>query len=444
MIKKIKIHDQIEHVVEISGLSHDGRGIAQCLAKKTFVFGALANEKVSCKILKKRSSYHEAYTTKILQAASNRSTPICEHFGICGGCNLQHMDSRTQLELKQETLLNHLKHFGNIENVDLLPPLQAATQGYRHKARLGVRFVYKKNKLLLGFREKESRYLADLQSCKVLHPRVGENFANIAKCIDSLSLKEKIPQIEIAIGDTEVALIIRHLDPMGIADKEKLIEFGMQHDYHIYLQPNLPAAIEQICPNQTSRLSYALPAYQLTYSFHPLDFTQINLPLNRVMVEQAIRLLELKPSDRVLDLFCGLGNFTLPIARFAKEVVGIEGNQDMVLRGYENAASNAISNASFFAANLMKNISHEPWARAYDKVLLDPPRTGAKDIITQFKLFDPKRIVYVSCNTATLARDAHILVHDLGYKLSQAGIMNMFPHTAHIEAMAVFIKNEGE
>ncbi|MBA3661002.1 MAG: 23S rRNA (uracil(1939)-C(5))-methyltransferase RlmD [Gammaproteobacteria bacterium] len=441
MIKKVKIDQEPERTLSVTGFSHDGRGIGECLNKKTFIFGALPDETVVCKLTKKRSNYLEAKTIRVVEAAKERVEPICQHFGLCGGCVLQHMDTPTQLSLKQNTLLQHLKHFGQVEPAEVLPPLHATDEGYRHKARLGVRFVYKKNKLLIGFREKESRYLADIEECAVLHPRIGKNLVAMSQCIDALETKESIAQIEVAMGDKDIALVIRHLAPLTPADKEKLIEFSKMHHYQILLQPNPPAQLEQLWPIQPEpRLSFSLPAYQLTYQFHPLDFTQVNLPLNRLMVDQAIHLLDIVSTDRVLDLYCGIGNFTLPIARYAQEVVGIEGSEEMVLRGEGNATLNHISNVKFYAANLMNELTNAVWLKRYDKVLLDPPRTGAKELLPYFHLFAPKRIVYVSCNTATLARDAQILVHELGYTLQQAGIMNMFPHTAHIEAMAVFTK----
>lgn len=428
---------------EIHSLSHDGRGIATINNKTTFISGALPDEKVTYKITQKRSHYHNAEALAILTPSSDRVDPPCQHFGLCGGCSLQHMSAKMQLQLKQETLLNQLKHFGHVTPEAILPPLNANSLGYRRKARLGVKFVIKKNKLLVGFREKSSNYLADLERCVVLHPKVGEHFAELSQLIASLESYRHIPQIEVAIGDQDAALVFRHLEPLALADKEKLLAFGKAYDFHLYLQPNPPAPIEKIWPDDhTPRLTYTLPDYDLEFLFHPLDFTQINLEMNRLMVNQAITLLALKDEDRVLDLFCGIGNFTLPIARHVRHVTGIEGGAEMVLRAKDNAEHNKIVNVDFYEANLMEPPTYAPWMKVqYDKILLDPPRAGAKELLPYIPQFGAKKIVYVSCNPATLARDAGELVHQYGYQLKLAGIMNMFPHTSHIEAMALFDKS---
>ena len=331
---------------------------------------------------------------------------------------------------------------GKVTPVAVLPPLQSAGTGYRRKARLGVKFVIKKNKLLVGFREKSSRYLADLSSCAVLHPAVGQRLETLAEFIRTLDAYMDVPQIEVAIGDTGIALVFRHMQPLSEGDLHKLTSLGEQYDFHIYLQPNPPGRVSKHYPaDGNERLSYTLPEYQLEFLFHPLDFTQINLDINRLMVKQAIDLLELTPEDAVLDLFCGIGNFTLPMARFAKEVTGIEGAEEMTVRAADNARHNNIDNARFYAANLMSPPTDAPWLKQkYDKILLDPPRAGAIEILPFLAKLNARRIVYVSCNPATLARDAGELVHQYGYQLQKVGIMNMFPHTSHIEAMAVFEK----
>lgn len=426
----------------VHALSHDGRGIATIEKKTTFISGALPGETVTYRLTQKRSTYNEATLIDIIQAAPERVTPPCQHFGVCGGCSLQHMSMDTQIQLKQQTLLDQLKHFGHVTPGTILPPLSATSLGYRRKARLGAKFVIKKDKMLVGFREKSSNYLADLERCVVLHPEVGDRLTDLSQLIRSLDLYQHIPQIEVAIGDTDVALVFRHLEPLSQTDREKLICFGKKHQFHIYLQPNSPAEVEKIWPPEsTPRLTYTLPDEDLTFLFHPLDFTQINLDINRLMVSQAIDLLALSPSENVLDLFCGIGNFTLPIARHAGHVVGVEGGVEMVTRAADNAKHNKIENANFYAANLQAPPTDAPWMKqTYHKVLLDPPRTGAKEILPFIAACSPQRIVYVSCNPATLARDAGELVNQFGYQLTQVGIINMFPHTAHIEAMAVFDK----
>lgn len=442
MLKKNENLTSKDQVIEIHGLSHDGRGIGILNNKTTFVSGALPDETVNFQITQKRSTYNEAQILKILSPSKDRVEPPCQHFGVCGGCSLQHMGDNLQLELKQKTLLEQLKHFGNVEPDAILAPLNDKSLGYRRKARLGVKFVIKKDKLLVGFREKSSRYLADLEKCLVLHPNVGERFAELSQLVRSLSIYQQVPQIEVAIGDTQTALVFRHMTDFNEEDIEKLIRFGREHDFHIYLQPNPPAKVHKLYPQDGfERLSYTLPDHQVEFLFHPLDFTQVNLPMNRLMVNQAISLLNLQKSDKVLDLFCGIGNFSLAIARYVDHVTGIEGDNEMVARAKDNALHNCIANVTFDAANLMEPSASAPWIKtSYDKILLDPPRAGAKEILPLLSKFAAKRIVYVSCNPATLARDAGELVHKYGYRLASAGIMNMFPHTAHIEAMAVFDK----
>lgn len=442
MNQDVKLDKKKDSLAEVRALSHDGRGIATVDNKTTFIAGALPNETVSYRITQKRSNYNEAKLLEIISPSSERVTPPCAYFGVCGGCSLQHMSMETQIALKQQTLLDQLKHFGKVEPAFVLPPLNAASLGYRRKARLGVKFVIKKDKVLVGFREKASNYLADLEKCVVLHPHVGEQFMALRALIASLSLYQHIPQIEVAIGDTDAALVFRHLEPLPESDKEKLISFGKNFNFHIYLQPNPPAPVEQIWPLPiTNRITYTLPDEKLEFAFHPLDFTQVNLEMNRLMVSQAMALLDVQSHETALDLFCGIGNFTLPIAKRARLVVGVEGGAEMVARGQENAARNGMTNVEFHAANLEAPTAGAPWLKVqYDKILLDPPRAGAIGILPHFKTFGAKRIVYVSCNPATLARDAGELAQTHGYQLKSVGIMNMFPHTSHIEAMAVFEK----
>ncbi len=427
---------------DIHSLSHDGRGIAVVNHKTVFVEGALPEEKVTYTVTQKRSHYQNAIVQEIIHPSSERVVPPCQHFGVCGGCNLQHMKMEKQLQFKQETLLDQLKRFGNVEPENVLPPLQANSLGYRRKARLGVKFVIKKNKLLVGFREKSSRYLADLDRCLVLHPRIGLHLKELSELIASLEQYQHIPQVEVAIGDEEVALVFRHLEKLSDDDKKKLIQFGEHHHIHIYLQPNSPDKVNKIWPcDEMDRLRYTLPLYQLEYLFHPLDFTQINLEMNRLMVQQAISLLDLQSDDHVLDLFCGIGNFTLPIAQRVKQVTGIEGSAEMIARSQQNALHNGIHNVTFRVANLMESLVDMSWiACRYQKILLDPPRAGAKEILPYFARFDAEKIVYVSCHPSTLARDVGELVHHYGYQLKTVGMMNMFPHTAHIEAIALLTK----
>lgn len=442
MMKNNKQNNPATHIGNIESLTHDGRGVTALNGKKVFVDGALASEIVEYHLLKKRSHYYEAKALNVITHSKQRVIPPCHHFGICGGCSLQHMTMDLQIELKQQTVLDQLKHFGKVIPKNILPPLHSHTLGYRHKARLGVKFVEKKNKVLVGFREKASRYLSMLDHCKVLHPKVGEQLPMLCDLIASLKSYRSIAQIEVAIGDHEVALIFRHLQSLPKEDLEKLKDFGQNQSFHIYLEPNKPEVLSKLWPNNTTdRLTYTLPDHQLEFLFHPLDFTQINLEMNRCMVNQAINLLDVKAHEKVLDLFCGIGNFTLPLARSAAHVVGVEGSEEMVKRGYENAAHNRIENVEFFSGNLEAPNLEAPWLKSsYDKILLDPPRIGAKNIIPYIANNNATCILYVSCNPATLARDAGDLVHNHGYLLEAVGTMNMFPHTKHIEAMAVFKK----
>lgn len=442
MSRRAKNKSFPEITVEIKGLSHDGRGVTTIDGKAAFIHGALAGEKVLAKITKHHRRYSEGRVLEVITSAPDRVTPDCKHYGVCGGCSMQHMDINSQIQFKQQTLINQLQHFGQVTAESILPPISGTPFGYRGKARLGVRYVIKKEKLFVGFREKLSNYLTDIESCSVLHPSIGPHIQDLSTLIASLTQFEHIAQIEVAVGDQAAALVVRHLTDLPADDIEKLCAFGKEHAFHIYLQPNPPALLHKVWPNdQHERLSYALSDYQLEMLFHPLDFTQVNSQTNQLMVKQALELLNLKPSDTVLDLFCGLGNFTLPIARHAKQVTGIEGSQAMVERGYENAKHNHIANVDFYAANLMAPDTTWPWLqKSYDAVLLDPPRTGAAEIIAHMPSLNPKRIVYVSCNPATLARDAGILVNSMGYRLTKVGVINMFPHTSHIEAIALFEK----
>ncbi len=427
---------------KIESLSHDGRGIAAIDGKTTFVSGALIHEEVRCKITKKHRRYNEAQAVDILTPAAERTTPLCKHFSICGGCSLQHMEATAQIQMKQKVLLEQLKHFGNVIPESILPPITGQTWGYRRKARLGVRYVRKKEKLLVGFREKFSNYLAEIESCPVLHPSIGTRLIELSDVIRSLTQYEHIPQVEVAVRDNATALVFRHMTSLPEADQQKLCEFGERYHFEIYLQPNPPAKIQKIWPQHTpEKLTYALHDDDIVMHFHPLDFTQVNSEINRLMIQQALRLLDPQPTDTVLDLFCGLGNFTLPIARRAKHVVGVEGSQEMVERAKENAAANQLKNTEFYAANLMAPAANAPWLQTtYNKILLDPPRTGAKEIIPVISTCSAQRIVYVSCNPATLARDAGELVYNHQYRLKQIGVINMFPHTSHIEAIALFEK----
>ena len=428
-------------VVQIESLSHDGRGVAHIEGKTIFIDGALPSEKVEFIYTDRRSSFDEGKLHQVIEASVDRVEPPCEHSAICGGCNLQHMDPAAQIAMKQSVLEEQLTHFGAVAAEQYLPPLTGPQLGYRRKARLAVKFVPKKGGVLVGFREKRNSFVADIGSCLVLDERVGQKLADLRGLIENLTIKNKIPQIEVAMGDEKVALVFRHLEPFSAEDIKQIVQFCQEQEFHLYLQAGGPKTVTKIWPEEaSSRLGYQVPSQGLTYAFHPMDFTQVNSDINLKMIECALELMDLKASDRVLDLFCGMGNFTLPLAKYCQEVVAVEGSEEMVERGRENAAANNISNVSFHCADLVKDMGEESWAKkGFDKILIDPPRSGALEIIGLLPKFNANRIVYVSCNPATLARDAGELVK-LGYRLVKAGVMDMFPHTAHVESIALFEK----
>lgn len=423
----------------IERLSHDGRGIAHQNGKTQFVDGALPGETVMAKVVGSRSKFDELRTLEVLESVPERVTPPCSFADLCGGCSLQHMGSDAQIAFKEKTLREHFAHFGGIEPEHWEPPMQSSALAYRRKARLGVRFVPKRDSVLVGFREKRNSFLTDITRCAVMDPRIGDRITDLREMLYTLQAHNDIAQIEVACGDDTAALVFRNMVPLVSVDYERLVAFGKAHDLHIYLQPKGPDTVHRIWPEQgEERLSYSLPEFDLTLKFHPMDFTQVNAGINRKMVALATDWLDVQPGERVLDLFCGLGNFTLPLARRAGQVVGVEGDEAMVVRGRENAALNALDNVAFHGANLQGDFTGESWAaEGFDKILIDPPRSGAEEICQYLTAFGARRIVYVSCNPATLARDAGVLVGK-GYRLVRAGVMDMFPHTTHVESIALF------
>lgn len=424
---------------EITSYSHDGRGIVRIDGKTTFVSGALVGEEVTIEYIKKHSQFDEAKAIEILKPSSDRVSPKCQHFDMCGGCSLQHIDASKQIVMKQAALLDQFSRTSQLEPKEVLPPVTGLEWGYRHKARLGVKYVAKKQKVLVGFREKNGSFLADLNVCEILHPSVGTKLKEWSAFIESLSIFKHIPQLEVAVGDDGTAIIIRHLKSFSKKDIDATIAFAQEHDYQIYLQPKGPKTIRKIWPlDEEMRLHYRND--DILFSFHPIDFTQVNPEINTKMVALAVELLDLQKTDSVLDLFCGLGNFTLPIAKRAGDVVGVEGAAEMVERAASNANANGIGNTRFYTADLAKELPPEPWVKAsYDKLLLDPPRSGVTGVLPYIEKWNPTRIVYVSCNPATLARDAGEIAA-LGYTLHKAGVLDMFPHTSHVESIALFVR----
>lgn len=433
---------------EILSLSHEGRGIAKKEGKTQFVEGALPGETVMAQYLEQRGKFDSLKTLEVMQASENRVETPCAHAEICGGCSLQHMSNEAQIAFKQDVLAEQFQHFGGLEPEQWEPPMLGQHLGYRTKARLGVRYVSKRDEVLVGFREKRSSFIADIQTCKVLDPRIGEKLLLLRELVGSLSVYRALPQIEVAMGDHSVALVFRHMESLSEEDTNALMEFGQKHDFAIYLQPAGPASVHKLYPDcGEDRLYYELPlrnemlGSQVKLSFHPMDFTQVNASINRTMIIRALEWLDIQADDRVLDLFCGLGNFTVPLATKAKSVVGVEGDEAMVVRGRENAALNKLSNLEFFGANLQADFTQESWAKeGFDKILIDPPRSGALEVVQYLTNFNAKRVVYVSCNPATLARDAGVML-EKGYRMTRAGVMDMFPHTTHVESIALFEKD---
>lgn len=423
----------------IASLTHDGRGVTHVDGKAVFIDAALPGEEVEFLYTEIRRDYAEGRVVKVLTASEHRVEPLCPHFDVCGGCSFQHVDAATQIEIKQGLLEEQFKRIGKVAIPELWESLTGPHWGYRRKARMGVKYVAKKNRVLVGFREKRNPYLAEMDNCVVMHPIVGTRLVALGEMIEGLSIREKIPQIEVAIGDEQCVLSIRVLEPPTAEDQEKMRTFGKAHNLTLCLQSKGPDTIVPLDGEPEVIPTYALPDHGIEFKFRPAMFTQVNYEINCLMVNRVLDTLNLTKDDTVLDLFCGLGNFTLPLAKYAGLVVGVEGDLPLVKHARENALHNGIENAEFYAADLSKDISDQPWAnRKYNKILLDPSRAGASEVLHYFKQWQPEQIVYVSCNPSTLARDAGILVNDLGYKLVKAGVMDMFPQTGHVESIALF------
>ncbi len=430
--------DKTPFELEIVDHGHDGRGVARREGKTVFVGGALPGERVLAEQTARNRHFDEARTLQVLQASPHRVEPRCPHFGTCGGCVLQHLAEDQQILLKQRVLLENLERIGHVSAQAVLPPLAGERWGYRRKGRFSVRRVDKKDKTLVGFREHDPRFVADLRICYTVIPELGERIEAIAALVDSLQARNDIPQIEFIAGDNTVALVFRHLQPLDGDDRSRLVAFAQQHGFAVYLQSG---GIESVVPlwPEAPTLAFSLPPWDVTLGFRPLDFIQVNADLNQKMIERTFELLDPQPQDRVLDLFCGLGNFTLPLARRVGEAVGVEGEAGLVQRARDNAARNGLGNVQFHAADLTQDQRGTPWMRqGFDKLLLDPPRSGADQVLRQLPLKGIGRIVYVSCHPASLARDAGYLVAERGYRLAAAGVMDMFPHTGHVECIALF------
>lgn len=427
--------------VSIESLAHDGRGVAHVDGKVIFIDEALPGESVEFIYTDSRKDYAEGKVVKVLSPSEHRVKAACEHYGVCGGCSFQHVDDAEQIHFKEDLLRDQFLRIGKVEIPQIWEPLTGPHWGYRRKARMGVKWVAKKNRVLVGFRERRNPFLAEIDACKVMHPIVGENLLALGEMIAGLSIKDKIPQIEVAIGDTDCVLAFRVLETPSDADKQRMREFAHHHGISICLQPKGPDSIVPLEGEPEVIPHYTLAEQGVRFNFRPAMFTQVNYAINQKMVTRALEALELTREDRVLDLFCGLGNFTLPLATLAGQVVGVEGDLPLVKHARKNALLNNLSNVEFHVADLTKDLKDQSWCQQkFTKVLLDPSRAGASEVLHNLKYWQPDRIVYVSCNPSTLARDAGILVNELGYKLVKAGVMDMFPQTAHVESIALFVK----
>lgn len=441
-----------ENIIEIKSLDMDARGVGHIEnedgspGKVVFVEGALPGERVSFVTFKKKKNWEAARMTALHRESSLRVTPKCKHFDYCGGCSMQHLEPSAQVAIKQRVLEDNLWHIGKVRAENIMRPMYGPTWGYRYRARLSVRHVKKKETVLVGFHEKKSAFVADIDSCEILPPHISAMLLPLRALIGSLSIFDQMPQIELAIGEDVTAMVLRIMAPLTADDETKLKAFADEYGVQWWLQVKGPETAVPFYPLD-KQLHYLLPEFNVRMPFKPVDFTQVNHHINRVLVSKALRLLEVQPTDRVADLFCGLGNFTLPLATQGSEVVGIEGSTTLTERALENALANGLSEkTSFSTRNLFEVTTDDLIALGkFDRILVDPPRDGAMALcqalvgLAQVRPeMLPKRIVYVSCSPSTLARDAGILVLEAGYKLSKAGVVNMFPHTSHVESMAVF------
>jgi 23S rRNA (uracil1939-C5)-methyltransferase len=442
---------QSDEWLDVESLDLEAQGVAHNAAGKVvFIEGALAGEQVQVQVLRRKNNWEQAEMVALRRESSQRVRPACPHFGTCGGCKMQHLHAGAQVATKQRALEDALWHLGKVRADQLLRPIEGPAWGYRYRARLSVRFVAKKGKVLIGFHERKSSYVADMDSCLVLPPHVSALLLPLRDLVASMAQRDRLPQIELAVGDEVTALVLRHLEPLVDGDLALLRAFAATHDVQWWLQPKGPDTVQRLDAGGPE-LAYALPEFGVVMPFKPTDFTQVNPHINRVLVARALRLLQAAPHERVIDWFCGLGNFTLPLATQASEVLGVEGSETLVQRARDNAAANGLADRTRFEASNLFDVTPPSLAAlgSADKWLVDPPREGAfalakalADLHADASLAPgwtaPRRIVYVSCNPATLARDAGLLVHQAGYRCSFAGAVNMFPHTAHVESMAVF------
>ena len=424
----------------IESLDQEGRGVARREGKAIFVDGALPGESVECSTYRQKRNFELAALTRVQRPSPYRTSPRCPFFGKCGGCSLQHLDLRAQVAVKQRVLEDNLWHIGKVVPEMILPAICGPEWQYRRRARLSVRYVPKKGGMLVGFHEKRSSYVADMTSCEIMPPHLSALLLPLRETLGRLSILDRIPQVEVAVGDAATALVLRILQPLAGADGDLLKEFAERHEVALYLQAQGPESARPFWPDAPANLYYSLPEFDLRIGFGPTEFSQVNFAINRVLVRRASTLLDAQPGERIADLFCGIGNFALAIARRGAAVLALEGSPALVARAIRNAAENGLERSTAFQVfDLFRfdgTISGH-FGR-FDRMLIDPPRDGAVEIVKGLGEYPPRRIVYVSCNPATLARDAAVLVHTRGYRLSSAGVINMFPHTAHVESIAAF------
>ena len=426
--------------VVVESLDQEGRGVAHLDGKAIFIDGALPGETVEYSSYRRKPRYDLASVTRVVAPSAQRVAPRCRYFGLCGGCSLQHLDERAQVAAKQRKLEDDLARIGNVTAGRMLPPIYGPAWQYRYRARFSVRFVPKKGGVLVGFHERRHSYVADMLSCEVVPARVSRWLPALRELVGGLSIRARIPQIELALGDDRDALVLRVLDGPDAADREKLCAFAQSQRVTLYLQPRGPDSVHALWPEHATEPEYRLPEFDLALAFGPTEFTQVNPAVNRVLVRCALALLEPRSGERVADMFCGIGNFSLAIARRGATATGFEGSRALVSRAGHNAERNGLAaRARFVVADLFSADPESAHAyQGFDRMLIDPPRDGAVELVKSLEPPLPTRVVYVSCNPATLARDAAVLVHTKGYRLDAAGVVNMFPHTAHVESIAAF------
>lgn len=432
-------------VAIIESLDHEGRGVTHVGGKTVFLEGGLLGEEVEYAIRKRKPNYEQGEVTRVVRGSAQRVSPQCKYFGTCGGCSMQHLDSVAQAAVKQRVLENALWHIGKLRPEIIYPAIHGAPWAYRFRARIGVRVVPSKGGVLIGFHQRRSSYIADLHHCPVLPPHVSAMLPGMHDLVAGLSIADRLPQIEIAIGDAVTILVFRNLQPLSRQDESRLTQYADDNNVQVWLQPQGPDSCYPLHPLDAPQLSYSLPEFDVEVAFSPTDFTQINIEINRVLMRRSMQLLAPAKGERIADLFCGLGNFSLPIARSGANVIGVEGSDSLVARAAENARRNGLQhNTEFHAANLFETTEDSLAALGpLDKMLIDPPREGAIAVVKAINPAQhPARIVYVSCNPATLARDAAVLTHEKGYVLKGAGIANMFPQTSHVESIALFERSE--